>query len=307
MVVHCAGPFQTLPILPPDVALEVGAHYVDIAEDRSFGRGVNARGPQAEERGIAILNRCSVVPTLAIGAARLLAGPFRSIDSVRTFVAPDTARHRGPAMFRTMLWGAGRHFETLRDGRWRQVYGWSEPEWVTFPLLGRRLVYLALEMADLDAVPELTGAGTVEFKAGSEHASLNRLLGGAAWLRARLTSVDLERLLVPVRALSWTLGQFGKDRGAVMFEVSGVRDGGRVTKNVAIVADHDGGRIPIIPAAMAVEDLLADRSQLCGVIPPASWLSYRRLLEGLRSRGLRVLGADAPPRQPDPVSGAVPP
>ncbi len=290
VVAHCAGPFHTMPILPLDVAIEVGAHYVDIAEDREFGRAVSERAAQAEARGIAVLSGCSVVPTLSIAAARFLAGPLTSVEGIRTFVASDTARQRGRAMFETTLWGAGRHFDVLRDGRRRPVYGWSEPEWVTFPPpVGRRLLYLALEMSDLVVTPELTGAGTVEFKGGSEHAFLNRVLGLAARLRARRPSVDLERLLLPARAIAWIAGRFGTDCGAVMFEVSGIRDGVRVTTNIAVMADHDGGRIPTVPAAMAIEDLLANRLEMRGVIPPAAWLTRDRLLQGLWHRDLRVL------------------
>jgi len=42
VVVHCAGPFQRLPLGPLHAAITVGAHYVDIAEDHEFRRLVLA-------------------------------------------------------------------------------------------------------------------------------------------------------------------------------------------------------------------------------------------------------------------------
>jgi len=51
--------------------------------------------------------------------------------------------------------------------------------------ISQRLVYQVYEMADLDVLPDLYDAGTVSFKAGCEFATVNRLLGVIATIRAR--------------------------------------------------------------------------------------------------------------------------
>jgi hypothetical protein len=290
VIVHCAGPFQAMPILPLDVSLEVGAHYVDISEDRAFASEVAKRQDLARDRGIVVLNGCSVVPTMSIVVALHLAGPFAPVSGVRTFAAPDTAKSRGRAMFSTMLWGAGRPFDLLRDGELHPAVGWSEPEWVEFPPpIGRRLLYLVSEMADLDAVPAATGARTVEFKAGSEHPALNRLLSVAARFRHASPNVDLGPLVPLAQAIAWLFGRMGRDRGAAMFEVSGRRDGVEARDLVAFMADGDGGRIPILPGAIAVEALLNSEFPEPGLVSPDTWLSGQRLLVGAWARGLRVV------------------
>src|SRR5262245_54507618 len=42
LIIHCAGPFGRLPLNPLRTAIEVGAHYIDIAEDREYALRVAA-------------------------------------------------------------------------------------------------------------------------------------------------------------------------------------------------------------------------------------------------------------------------
>ncbi len=197
LVIHCAGPFRYLPLNPLRAAIDAGVDYIDIAEDREFARRVQALAPAIEAAGITALSGISVVPGMEALFTQLMLPYFDRVHAVRTFAAPDTRKHRGSAMFNTMLWGVGRPFKQLRRGRLVPVYGWGEPEWVDFPPpLGKRLTYLVLEMADLDVMPRLFGGHgleTVEFKAGSERPFLNRLLGLAADLRVRTGHPQWER------------------------------------------------------------------------------------------------------------------
>jgi short subunit dehydrogenase-like uncharacterized protein len=289
IVVHCAGPFEDLPLAPVDAAIAERVHYIDISEDRLFARLVSERDDEARNAGVSILNGCSVVPAMSIAVAKCLTPP-EGITGVRTFAAPDTFRNRGPAMFLTMLRGAGRSFAIPRNGTLRAVRGWSEPEWIDFPPpVGRRLMHLVLEMSDIDEIPKLTGAGTVEFKAGCEFAILNRMMAAVSIVAERAGTKYVERLLPVARTLAWSMGWVGQDVGAAMFELTSAGSVREEKTLVAVVADHDGGRIPIVLAGMAVEDLLAGRLSDRGVIPPGTWLSRERLLSGLADRELQVV------------------
>ncbi|HEX6674151.1 MAG TPA: hypothetical protein VF486_03885, partial [Actinomycetes bacterium] len=239
--------------------------------------------------GIVVLNGASVVPGMEVLFTELLRPGFDELLAVRGSAAPDTRRHRGHAMFHTMLLGAGRPFQAPRDGLPVRVNGWREPEWFDFPPpVGRRLHYQVLEMADLDVLPELFGVGTVTFKAGSEFPLLNRLLGAAAALRARTGHPRLEAYTSLVRGLSWLVGRFGNDAGGVILQVTGCRGGMPRHQAVAVVGEHDGGRIPTVLAGMAVEELLAGRLATPGIADLRSWLPQDRLVQGLARRGLRL-------------------
>jgi Saccharopine dehydrogenase NADP binding domain len=288
-VVHCAGPFQALPgrrghrLGPLRAALAAGVPYVDISEDRAFGRAVLAIADGAD---VPVLTGASVVPGLEVIAAAELARGLDEVIAIRGAAAPDTRRHRGDAMFRAMLHGAGLAFSAPRGGVVTQVRGWSEPEWVLFPPpLGRRLVYQVYEMADLDLLVEAFGAGTVSFKAGSEFAWLNRALGVAAAARARFAVPRrLDRFTPLVRGFSWLVGRAGNEAGGFLIELTG-RRGARPTRRViGMTAERDGGRIPALLAAIATEELLTERPRRPGVVPLHEWLPAERVWSALIAR-----------------------
>lgn len=292
LIIHCAGPFRYLPLNPLRAAIQAGADYIDIAEDRAFARRVRALAPAIEAAGITALSGISVVPAMEALFTQLML-PYRNkVLSVRTFAAPDTRKHRGEAMFNTMLWGVGRPFKQLGGGRLVPVYGWGEPEWVDFPKpLGKRLTNLVLEMADLDVMPRLfgeQGLETVEFKAGSERPFLNRLLGRAATRRIRTGHPQWERYTALVRAFSWLVGRVGRDEGGVIFQVSGLRGNTPQMYRMALIAARDGGRIPAVLAGIAAGELLSGRIRRAGLVPVNEWVDGERLMAGLRKRGLQI-------------------
>jgi hypothetical protein len=289
IVAHAAGPFELLPLGPLALALELGLAYVDISENRRWAD--TAEEMIARRRPVApVFVGASVTPALVTTIVGWVAARLDTVERVRTIAAPDTRRHRGAGMFRTMLYGAGRPYPQPRHGTTVTVHGWTEPEWYPFPEpIGRRLVHLVYGMAELDEVPRRFGARTVEFKAGSEMAWLNRLLGTAARVRRRVPALALERLLVPVRAMSWLIGRFGIDAGAVVVDVEGRAAGHRHREQLAIIGDRDGGRIPIVVAGIHLERLAAGAAVPAGRIDPAAWITLPELTEHLATRDLRLV------------------
>jgi hypothetical protein len=147
-------------------------------------------------------------------------------------------------------------------------------------------------MADLDVLPALYGVGTVEFKAGSEHALFNRLLAGSAWVRARTGHPVLERFTPLVRGISWLGGRFGDEAGAAYFEVTG-RTGGRIARRaIGVASARDGGKMPAVLAGIAVEELLGGRLATPGIVPLDTWIAAEHLIERLTARGLSVWERD---------------
>ncbi|GAA3383697.1 NAD(P)H-binding protein [Cryptosporangium minutisporangium] len=301
-VVHCAGPYQAmpgrgLPLGPALAAINAGVPYVDLAEDGPFRRAVLdvATGATAP-----VLTGASVVPGLQVIAVAELAAGLDRVDEIRCAAAPDTRRHRGPAMFRAMLHGLGAPFDAPRGGRPTRVYGWSEPEWVRFPPpVGRRLVYQVYEMADLAVLAELYGAGTISFKAGTEHAGLNRLLGWAAAARARTGKPRrAERFTPVVRGLSWLAGRVGNEAGGFLVEVRGARAERPVRCALGMTAAVGGGRMPSLLAGIAVTELLAGRLTAPGPVALDAWLSPERAWAELAARGVALWRDDGSGWQP---------
>lgn len=288
LIVHCAGPFQYLPFNPLQVAIETETHYIDLAEDRKFAHKVQALQPNISYANITVLSGLSVAPSMEILFTEMFANYFDEIHSVCTFAAPDTKKHRGEAMFHTMLWGVGRPFTQPRNGLNVTVHGWTEPEWVEFPPpVGKRLTHLVLEMADLDYLPQLYNVKTVAFKAGTEFTFLNHLLNLSARIRAKTGYPKWENLTGLVRAFSWLVGRFGKDEGGVIFAITGLKANQTATVKVAVMADKDGGLIPSVLAAIASQKLLNEELET-GLLPLNKWVSSTELLTTLLDRGLKL-------------------
>ncbi|MFJ9865980.1 saccharopine dehydrogenase NADP-binding domain-containing protein [Streptomyces sp. NPDC101165] len=296
-LVHCAGPFQALdgagthPLGPLRAAVTAGVPYVDICEDRAF---LHAAAAVARSATAPVLTGASVVPGLQALIVHDLAHGMDRVDGVLCCAAPDTRRHRGPAMFEAMMHGAGLPFTAPREGVPTVVHGWSEPEWTVFPPpVGRRLVHQVYEMADLDVLAELCGARTIAFKAGTEFTAVNRALGLFATLRARTGRPRATRHWTPlVRAASWLVGRVGDEAGGFTVTVSGERDGRPVTRRLGMTARQDGGRIPSLLAGIAVDHLLADRLRTAGLVPLHSWLAPQELRAALRDRGIDLWRSD---------------
>jgi len=289
VIVHCAGPFQPLPLNPLYAAIQAKVDYVDISEDRIYYRKVRELEEAIRAAGITVLSGMSVAPAMEILFASLIKDSFDQVVSIRTFAAPDTRKHRGQAMFHTMLLGVGRSFLQPSDGKLREVWGWTEPEWVEFPPpLGKRLTYLVLEMADLDLLPELFKVKTVEFRAGTEWAFLNRLLGFSASVRKLTGFPNWESFTPFVRSLSWLVGRFGKDAGGAVFEIKGLVNHSLVTRRMAITARRDGGLIPAVLASISTKKLISGDLQQRGLIPLNSWISPEELLKEFADRNLEI-------------------
>ncbi|MFF4349238.1 saccharopine dehydrogenase NADP-binding domain-containing protein [Streptomyces sp. NPDC001530] len=296
-VVHCAGPFQALdgpgthPLGPLRAAVSAGVPYVDICEDRAF---LDAATTVARSATAPVLTGASVVPGLQALVVHDLARGMDRVDGVLCCAAPDTRRHRGPAMFEAMMHGAGLPFSAPRGGVQTLVHGWSEPEWTLFPPpVGRRLVHQVYEMADLDVLAELCRAGTIAFKAGTEFTAVNRALGLFAALRARTGRPRATKRWTPlVRALSWLVGRVGDEAGGFTVTVSGEHGGRQVVRRLGMTAAQDGGRIPSLLAGIAVDHLLAGRLRTAGLVPLHSWLAPHELRTALRDRDISLWRRD---------------
>lgn len=290
IVVHCAGPYQRLPLDPLKAAIAHHVHYVDLADDREFVRRVYEHDDAAKEAGISIMTGASVVPGMSAIFTNLVRKHFDQLDSVRTFVAPGTSRSRGNATLSSLLSGVGRPFRLPRNGHEVEVFGWTEPEWVEFPSpVGRRLLHLAIPVADFDILPRVFGVGGVEFKAGSEFAWLNRSLRVAGRMRRRIGHPQLERWVPVFRRMIRLLGVFGTDRGAVLCEFVGRVGGRRETIQLAVTAVSEGHRIPAVLAGIAVGNLIRGTVASEGVVSLHSWMGASRIKGELSRRGLQLL------------------
>lgn len=151
------------------------------------------------------------------------------------------------------------------------------------PPIGRRKAYLAIPVADFDLFPRWFGCPEVEFRACSDLAALDRAL----WIAAGLQRwIPMHALRASAGHLAWLVrlaGHFGSDAGAGMVELG---DGTR-TVRAAVVAPRHGERLPALPAALTVAEILAGHlSDVSGLVPALRALPPDTLLRELRRRGI---------------------
>jgi hypothetical protein len=115
LVIHCAGPFQYLPLHPLSAAIELRRNYIDLSEGREFYRRVGALERQIDLAGITALTGISIVPALQMLLVEIVRPLLDTLTIIRTHLAPGTYRNRGPAMFHTMLMGVGTPFPVWRE------------------------------------------------------------------------------------------------------------------------------------------------------------------------------------------------
>jgi len=256
-VVHSAGPYQHLDPTVLHDCIEVGTPYVDLADDRLFVRRAEQVAREASRPTAPIFIGMSFVPALCALLAEHVRGELYAIRSVRCTASPGSRGSRGRATLDSLLSHAGRRFtRPTRDGE-SSVWGWSRPTRAQFPPpIHERTSYTAIPVADFDLYARWFGCEDVEFRACSDLVLLDRAL----WLTAmfqRLVPVPVLRhsgsLMVGVVRMA---GRFGTDAATGMVELSN----GERTVRAAVVAKERGERLPALPAAMVVADLLGGRS-----------------------------------------------
>jgi len=104
------------------------------------------------------------------------------------------------------------------------------------------------------------------------------------WLVARLQSTGSSKNLSSWLArFSMPFSRFGSDGGCLQTEVFD-REGSAL---VTAAFSAEGQRLAVLPAVVALQELLSGESRQHGSLSPASWLPPEEWVARLTARGLR--------------------
>jgi hypothetical protein len=269
-----------MPAALAEICIRGGIHYIDLADDRAFVRKVRSRAAESETLA-AVCTGWSTVPALSGLLVGVAARGITAIDSIHIQMAPGNRGSRQFGTIASLMHSVGQQFTLLRDGVWRDARGWSEPRPFIFPPpVGQRRGYL-VDVPDHELFPQLFGARTVEFRAGSELNALNKCLSllarnGQSWVQ---WSRSLQRVAA---LLSW----IGHDWGAIGVEVTG-----SMKRKVCIVGDSHAERIAVMPACVMAQTLLSGAAK-SGLISYTDWLTEEQLRLECVKRGFRLIVED---------------
>lgn len=277
LVVHAAGPFQGQDHAVAELCIGHGVHYLDLADDASFVRGIDRLNEAALRANVLVCSGASTAPAItgAVVEEALRAGP---VERIAFGIMPGNDAPRGPALVAAILGGAGR---PIADQPGRHVWGGLRR--MKLPGLGRRWV-AACDLPEPALFARRFGIRDTYAGAGMELSLLHVGLWSLSWLvRGRMV-----RSLAPAAPLlarvADGLRPFGTDRGGLRMELLA----GPLGRVWCVIAEGgDGPFIPVTPAA-ALARKLERGASIRGAMPCVGLLTLAEIEAEWQRAGLRV-------------------
>ena len=181
-VVNTCGPFDVRDYTVASECARRGVHYVDIADTRTYVKGITKLHAKAQRSGCMIVAGAGLVPAVTGMLADALASDFDTIDEVRAYLSLG-GYARGAAAMRGLLQTAGERMRYKEKGQWRQAAAWSRSRTVRFPApIGKRRLYLH-DAPDLDLMPERYSASDSSFYTDIQPRMLARAITLVSWAK----------------------------------------------------------------------------------------------------------------------------
>jgi hypothetical protein len=277
--VHCAGPFRAADTALLDACLQVGCHYVDIADDREYAAVVRKYGERFAAKGLAAIYGCSSLPGISCALAKSMASSNPVRARVTLFIGNDNPK--GRAAVASLVTGLGRPIAAplgeLRGFRDREVVPLPPP-------FGPRAVF-NFNSPDYDLLPSMVGVRSVAVKVGFEFRLANWAFAALARLPFRYGGRTARVLDLPGR-----LVRGGSSGGAVMVELFEAK--GSVI-SAAAVANRDGQRMAALPCVYAVQHLL-EQITFVGADTVAELIGGDTVLKSLTDDGFEIVRSGEP-------------
>jgi Saccharopine dehydrogenase NADP binding domain len=291
LVIHTAGPFQAADYRVAKLCLEIGAHYLDLADGRTFVAGVRELDTEARGRGLMVASGVSSTPAITSALINELIPEFSHVEEIHTALSPGNQNPRGASTIAAVLSYLGRSIRVWRDGQWVDRPGWGDCERLTFPQpVGRRRVHNC-DVPELELFPSVFGARSVRFSAGLELDLLNYLLSLCA-LPCRWFGLDFTRHSAFFLKASLAIWLRGKDH-----------TGRPIERRIALVTDYDGPATPSSAAVVLARKVLDSGPPRVGAFACIGLLTLDELMTHLRPLGIWCAHGDdagwttAPPEE----------
>jgi saccharopine dehydrogenase-like NADP-dependent oxidoreductase len=283
VVIDTAGPFQARDYGVAEAALAAGAHIIDLADGRDFVRGIHALDQRARTAERWAISGASSVPglTAAVIAAHL--DRFSILESVESAIAPGNRTPRGWATTLAILGYTGHPFRVLRDGVWRNAYGWQSLRRLKVDGVGARWL-ACCDVPDLDVLPaRYPSLRTVDFRAGLELRRMHFGLWLGSWC-VRIGLLDrMTRCARPLFAMSEYWQDIGSDTGFIRMTLRGRdhADRPQTLQWTLIARNGDGPQIPATAAVVLARKLARGELPGGGAAPCLDLFALDEFIAGL--------------------------
>lgn len=291
VIIHTAGPFQGQSYRVAEAAIRVGAHYIDLADDRSFVEGISELNHAAKQHELLVISGASSVPGLSSSVIAHYREQFSEITQIDIAIAPGNKAERGRSTIRGILKGAGQPFLVYENGEWRERYGWMDVRLKNFGgHVGRR--WLAnVDVPDLGLFPSHFNVKEgVSFQAGLELTLLHWVLFFLAGMTRHRWISDLSRLATPMTKISQLLQAFGTDIGAMEVKIKGKnRKGNDALVRWQLTAKRGvGPYVPTIAPIILAKKIIQQEPVLTGAMPCLGLFSLDEFTQYAKSLGVNI-------------------
>jgi len=252
IVIHTSGPFQGQDYRVPKACINVGAHYIDLADDRRFVCDFTSLNELAARKNVLAVSGASSVPGFSSAVIDHYQPSFSSIESLDIAIAPGNKAERGEATVRGILSYTGYPFSIFNHGQWCNAYGWMNPRLEDFGgVLGRRWLS-NVDVPDLELFPErYSVTRSVRFQAGLELPVLHLSMV----LMAAMARIGLIRnwstLTKPLVKTSELFMRYGSDQGGMQVHIKGTGQQGQ-EKSIKWTLYAENGVGPYIPTLSSI-------------------------------------------------------
>jgi short subunit dehydrogenase-like uncharacterized protein len=286
LVIDAVGPFQRRDYSVAESCMELGAHYLDLADAREFVAEIGRLDAEAQRRGLLVASGVSSTPAVTSALVAELKPQFAQIDEIHTALSPGNKNPRGEATIAAVLSYLGRTIRVWQDGRWVERPGWGDVTHLEFPPpIGRRRVHNC-EVPELELFPALFATRAVRFSAGLELSFLNYMLSLCA-LPCRWFGWDFTGHARLFLNASLMLFPFGTTNGALAIWLKGKDSCGRpIERRIALVTDYDGPATPSSAAVVLTKKILSAGPPRIGAFPCVGLISLEELLQHLAPLGI---------------------
>lgn len=283
IVVNAVGPYDDMNYSIIKACLEIGADYVDLADNRSFVVNSFSLDAVAREKGRVIVVGASTVPGVSSAVLDKFLPEFDQLTKVEYDISPgNQTMFRGLATFESVLSYCGKPLKIWKDGSWKTVTGWMGMRGTR--MLGTpNLRYVSYcDIPDSDLFPQrYKNLETCEFRAGTELKTLQ----ASSWILALLGKVGLVK--------NWSIHSgklmklwlmffkpFGTPEGGMNVRMTGRKDNQILQIDWRLFAGSaHGPNIPITPALIVIDKIIAGEIETgaypcMGLFEPSLLLDY---------------------------------
>lgn len=290
LVISTVGPFQQQDYRVAKAAIEAGAHYVDLADARSFVCGITSLDDSARQKDVLIASGASSVPALASAVVDIAQSKFSRLDSIHHGIS-SSEKTPGVATVAAVLGYCGKPIQQWRDRQWVTAYGWQDLFAHDFPEpLGRRRM-ANCDIPDLDLFPaRYPSIATARFSAGVGLSATQIGTWILSWLvRVRLIK-DASSLASFLRSAAVCMEPFGDRLSGMFVQLSGIGLDGKPLKWTwdLVAKNNHGPNIPCMAAVALARKLASGTLSSRGARPCIGMITLDEYLAELQEFDISI-------------------